>query len=49
MTAAKTMAPWRVVLSWRALGGAMDSPHDDLDPEPVSVCVAQSSTACNQF
>jgi hypothetical protein len=38
MAAAKRMGPWRVVLSWRALGGAMDLPHDDLDPEPA-VCV----------
>jgi hypothetical protein len=47
MAAAKRMGPWRVALSWCALGGAMDSPHDDLDPEPVRV--AQRSTACNQF
>ena len=47
MAAAKRMGPWRVVLSWRALGGAMDSLHDNLDPKPVRV--AQSSMACNQF
>ena len=45
----KTMALWRVVLSWHVLGGVMDSPHDNLDPESVSVHMVQSSMVCNQF